>query len=261
MQFGCILIAIWIDTNRGDSVQTDLKPAGRGPFAVKLAELQSTDVVLNVGCFDGALERHYLRGKVRDYRGVDMNAQAVQLANRGESVPTENGEPRFKFAPAEKLPFSDATFDKVFCLDTLEHVEDETQALREIARVLKPGGTLVLSVPHDFLNFLDPDELTRGARNLVRKYLRKKPLLNHPKHKHYSESALRALLKDFEIERVHKSGTPVFWSLAMLYTAVGLPEKLTNPLRKITAPIENLEYALGLPTGFNVMVRAVKKHP
>lgn len=230
----------------------DVRPAGRGPFAVRLADIQSSDVVLNVGCFDGALERHFLKGRVRDYFGVDMNAQAIQVANQLDG----SSDPRFQLSPAERLPFGDNIFDKVLCLDTLEHVEDEVQTLREIARVIKPGGILVLSVPHDFLNFLDPDELTRDLRNVVRKYVRKKPLLDHPKHKHYSEEALRNLLTEFTIERVHKSGTPVFWSLAMLYTALGLPESVTRPLRKITAPIENAEYALALPTGFNIMIKA-----
>jgi len=237
----------------------DIKPAGRGPFAVKLAKIAPNDHVLNVGCFDGALERHFMAGRVASCTGVDVNKTAVKFAQKlAEKQPTPM---EFLIAESEKLPFENQKFSVVFCLDTLEHVNDEAQTLSEIARVLKPNGVLVLSVPHDFLNFLDPDELTRDARNLVRKYIRKKPLLDHPEHRHYSEEQLRVLLKDFDfdIEIVHKCGTPAFWILAMTHTALGLPEKLIAKMRRVTDPIENVDYALKLPTGFNIMVRARKR--
>lgn len=231
----------------------DYRPAGRGPFAVRMAGIEANDTVLNVGCFNGHLERHFLDGRCKAAYGVDANREAVEFA--ASHAPAG----RFQFAFAEHLPFPDAMFDKVLCLDTLEHVNSERQALAEIRRVLKPGGAVVLSVPHDFLNFLDPDELTRGMRNVVRRYVRRKPLLDHPKHRHYSETQLRELLKGFEVIEVHKCGTPVFWGLAMLYTAVGLPERLTLPLRKITDPLEDADYGLRLPTGFNIMIKARKR--
>ncbi len=49
---------------------------------------------------------------------------------------------------AVSLPFDRNTFDFVTCFEVLEHVEDQTKALEEIMRVLKPEGTLILSVPH-----------------------------------------------------------------------------------------------------------------
>ena len=51
----------------------------------------------------------------------------------------------------EKLPFRDQAFDAIFSLNVLEHVTDPFQCAREIARVLKPGGTLYCVVP-----FLQP---------------------------------------------------------------------------------------------------------
>ncbi len=53
----------------------------------------------------------------------------------------------------------------MLCADTLEHVDDEEGTIREITRVLKPGGLLVLTTPHKFLDFLDPQ---------------------YPEHRHYS---------------------------------------------------------------------------
>lgn len=233
-------------------------PSGRAPFAVSLLNPQKDDVVLDIGCFDGALEYHFLQGKVKEFYGIDVNSNALEKANSWISNPTTRLGPVFRCTAAENLPFPDESFDKIVCLDVFEHVDDEKKVVSEIFRVLKPGGTLVLSVPHDFLNFLDPDELTRGIRNFVRKYVRKKPLLDHPLHRHYSESDLRSFFKNFQIKKIHKCGTPVFWTLAMAYTAVGLPEKLVRRLSKLTAPLENWDYKTSLPTGFNVMIQATK---
>lgn len=51
-------------------------------------------------------------------------------------------------AAGEHLPYPDASFDVVTCLDVLEHVQDTEQVLREIKRVLRPGGVLLTSVPN-----------------------------------------------------------------------------------------------------------------
>ena len=50
----------------------------------------------------------------------------------------------------ERLPFKDGAFDRVICTETLEHVDDEHVLARELARVLKPGGILAISVPDEF---------------------------------------------------------------------------------------------------------------
>ncbi len=50
-------------------------------------------------------------------------------------------------ATAEALPFPDAAFDLVMAMDIIEHVDDDEPVFRELARVLRPGGTLVLSSP------------------------------------------------------------------------------------------------------------------
>jgi len=46
------------------------------------------------------------------------------------------------------LPYADAEFDYVTCIEGLEHIENPQQAIREFARVLKPGGHLVVSTPN-----------------------------------------------------------------------------------------------------------------
>jgi len=56
--------------------------------------------------------------------------------------------PRIINSVGELLPFADGTFDLVLSHEVLEHVQDDTQAVREIIRVLKPGGRAVVFVPN-----------------------------------------------------------------------------------------------------------------
>ncbi|EPR37170.1 Methyltransferase type 11 [Desulfovibrio sp. X2] len=50
-------------------------------------------------------------------------------------------------ANAEALPFADASYDTVLCLEVAEYIPDPAQALREMLRVLRPGGSLIFSMP------------------------------------------------------------------------------------------------------------------
>ena len=70
---------------------------------------------------------------------------------RGPSGPLEreaqSGEAASMVGDALRLPFPDATFDRVICAEVLEHVPDDRAAMAEIARVLQPGGTAAVTVP------------------------------------------------------------------------------------------------------------------
>jgi SAM-dependent methyltransferase len=72
---------------------------------------------------------------------------------------------------ATALPFKDAVFDGAICTEVLEHVPDDTVVIREIARVLKPGARLIVSVPFSFRYHPDPADFRRytpeGLRNAI----------------------------------------------------------------------------------------------
>ena len=79
-------------------------------------------------------------------------AQRVQQA-AAETVPAQHATAHrvaawVRHADVTALPFGDASLDVVASLDVLEHVPDYATALREFARVLRPGGVLLLSVPY-----------------------------------------------------------------------------------------------------------------
>lgn len=102
--------------------------------------------VLDAGCGRGEfLQEKFSRIENIEVYGVDVSAEFIKDARRAS--------PRhfhYKICPLERLDFTDRFFDEVHCYDLLEHVEDYPRVLRNICRVLKPGGRLYLKVPHPF---------------------------------------------------------------------------------------------------------------
>ena len=88
-----------------------------------------TNLDLLAECFPGAR-----------LHGIDVERDPLRYCRGDRDVPVEQ-------ADASALPFASASFDLVAALDCLEHVEDDGAALREFLRVLRPGGTLLLTVP------------------------------------------------------------------------------------------------------------------
>jgi len=73
---------------------------------------------------------------------------------------------------AENMPAKDASFDYIKITEVLEHLENPDRALRECFRVLKPGGTLIASVPFLFAVHGDPDDYQRWTPSGLKKLLR-----------------------------------------------------------------------------------------
>jgi SAM-dependent methyltransferase len=103
--------------------------------------LTATDRFLDVGCATGAAVRH-ASAMVRLAVGVDRSAA---MAARARELAA--GLPRtvFVVADAEELPFPAATFTAVLSTSTLRHFSDPIRAAGEMARVLRPGGRVVVA--------------------------------------------------------------------------------------------------------------------
>lgn len=67
-------------------------------------------------------------------------------------------------ADVQKMPMEDSSFDSAICIEVLEHVPNPEEALREILRVLKPGGKLVFSVPHFLYLHNEPYDFYRYTK-------------------------------------------------------------------------------------------------
>ncbi len=114
--------------------------------------LRSGERVLDMGCGAG---RHafemYRRGA--DVIALDMDAD--ELAGVGEifAAMREQGEvpagaeADTKQGDALDLPFPDGEFDRVVAAEVLEHIPEDTRAIAELTRVLRPGGTMAVTVP------------------------------------------------------------------------------------------------------------------
>jgi SAM-dependent methyltransferase len=98
---------------------------------------------LDVGCGVGRVAR-LLRAQGFHVTAADPVAAFVEAARAEASADA------YAVAPATALPFPDAGFDLVLAYNMLMDVEDVPAAVAEIARVLRPGGTLVVSIVHPF---------------------------------------------------------------------------------------------------------------
>ncbi len=111
------------------------------PFA--LGPIHLGEAVLDLGCGAGfdAFIAAQLVGPAGRVAGVDMSAEMVSVAEVGRA---ECGFPQVEFhvAQVEALPFPDSSFDVALTNGVLNLIPDKPGALREIIRVLRPGGRL-----------------------------------------------------------------------------------------------------------------------
>jgi SAM-dependent methyltransferase len=191
-------------------------------------DLRAGDLLLDLGCGFG---RHAYEGLRRGARVVACDLSADDLAEvralfeamvlAGEAPP--EGMATTVCGDATRLPFPDATFDRAIASEVLEHIPDDEAALDELARVLKPGGTLAVTVPSWF-----PERL---CWLLSDEYHAPKAAGGHVRI--YTESELRRKLRASGFvpggsHQAHALHTPYWW----LRCAVG-PTNDGFPLVKL----------------------------
>jgi len=201
---------------------------------------------LDVGCGTGAtmgfLERY---GEVT---GLDISPQAVEYCR-------EQGRKRLCLASGESLPFVDGSFDLVTALDLLEHLEHEAAGLREMWRVLKSDGRLLLVVPAFMFLWSEFDRFSGHYRRYTRREL-----------KCSVEEA------GFEVDRLSYFNTllfPVIWGVRTVKNLMGtpasagadldLPGRVLNGLLTWVFSLESGLIARGqLPFGVSLLCLARK---
>jgi SAM-dependent methyltransferase len=113
-------------------------------------------------------------------------------------------------ADATTLPFPDESVDAVLILDVVEHLEDPEAVLAEVRRVLRPGGSLVLSVPHrGIFAAIDSNNAYTSLRRRFPFFLPLEPCEESASgtHRHYSIDEVRALMgPGFAIDRASRTG-------------------------------------------------------
>jgi len=96
--------------------------------------------VLDLGCAGGFMAEA-IAAKGARVTGIDPAQDAIEAAKH-HAMQT-GFDISYDVGVGEQLPYPDATFDSVVCVDVLEHVQDLPQVLAEVARVLKPGSSFL----------------------------------------------------------------------------------------------------------------------
>ncbi|MEA2479152.1 MAG: hypothetical protein QOJ07_1074 [Thermoleophilaceae bacterium] len=123
--------------------------------ALDTAGLPRDARILDAGCGSGrTLDELADYGSVS---GVDMSWDAVAAAR-------SRGHEEVRLGRIEQMPFEDARFDLVTCLDVIEHTADDLCTLRELRRVTRPGGLLLVTVPAYPSLWSHHDEVNRHYR-------------------------------------------------------------------------------------------------
>ena len=128
----------------------------------------ATDLkVLEIGCGLGTDGAQFARAGA-DYTGIDLTDAAVELARKRFELFQLPGT--FRVADAEGLDFPDNSFDVVYSHGVLHHTPDTAGAIKEVHRVLKPGGRAVVMLYHrDSYNYrVNISLLRRGGVHLLR---------------------------------------------------------------------------------------------
>ena len=127
----------WAKAGKGPSMEKGHRPVGEQ--AIDLMNIPTDARVLDVGCGSGWATR-LMAEKATDGRvvGIDISDEMVRLSAES-STAFSNVE--FQVASAEKLPFDDGKFTHAFSMESLYYYADISGALKEIKRVLGPGGS------------------------------------------------------------------------------------------------------------------------
>lgn len=112
-------------------------------YSILLGNINDNKKILDVGCGAGQLIREIKKkNKKCKVVGIDFNVNINRLSIEGC---------KFKIEDIRKLSFKDNSFDLVYALDTLEHIKDIKLAIKNIKRVLKPRGKLIITGPTESL--------------------------------------------------------------------------------------------------------------
>lgn len=210
-------------------------------FEIQVLQEKATGTVLDIGCASRWVTNHIAESCF--YIGLDYPVTGIHMYDSRPDV----------YSDASQLPFGDQAIDTVILFQTLEHLSRPHEAIAEIHRVLRPGGSLLLTVPFLYPLHDEPFDFTR-----------------------FTSHGLKVLLEKagFSIDQIQPSvgsaetaGLIVCLSLAgMSFQALHSrsPSLILVPLLALSIPITNAIFWLlakmmpswsAVPAGYQVIAR------
>lgn len=132
----------WFDRRAG-SYESGVTSRWRDPVqreSLEALQLGAEDRLLDVGCGTGAASRS-AASVTASVVGIDLSPEMIRQARE---LASGLANVHFEIADSEHLPFDDGAFTAVVCSNSFHHYPDPGRAVREMTRVLAPGGRLVL---------------------------------------------------------------------------------------------------------------------
>lgn len=235
---------------------TEGRDAGARPPRAVYADLRYRDVFWAERPYEDAADRAALRallprrgGRLLDvgagygrlvgeYAGFDeivlLDASAVHVEAARERH-AGDGRVRVLEADAAAIPLADATVDVVVCIRLLHHLEDPRPVLREIARVLRPGGVLVLEVANK-----------RNAKAVARWLLRRQawspfgpgPVSYRPLHQDHAPGDIDRSLAEAGLRIERRRTASLFrWRPLTERVPAATLIRAERPLQRLLAPL------------------------
>lgn len=132
----------------------DMALKRRARLIIQGLNLQRSDKVLDLGCGTGYYLFLLSNLPVElSLNGLDYDEKALEEAKQS----LKDKKIKFFAGDSHNLPFEDNSFDKIVASEVLEHLDDDQKALKEVYRVLRPGGIFVISTPSiNYPFFWDP---------------------------------------------------------------------------------------------------------
>lgn len=166
-------------------------------------DIKPENYVLDLGCGDGLNSSILFNQGIKKIVGVDI---AKVLINKAKN---NNPDIKFYIGSAEAIPFKNGQFNVVLVDSVFHHIYDFTKAVKEIKRVLVPGGLLCFIEPHqslirrilDLLCTLPISKVLPVLRKRRVTYLEEKDLMNHWLQ---TEKLFYKILTNFKFKKIFK---------------------------------------------------------
>jgi len=216
--------------------------------------LEAGDRVLDLGCGGGrhAYEamRHGGRVVAVDADAAEVKDTAALMAALGaddEATRASAGSGSAMVGDALGLPFADESFDRVIAAEVLEHITADRQVLAELARVLRPGGTIAVTVPRWFPELMcwalsdDYHQVPGGHIRIYRSKVLASRLTAagfevyarhhaHALHSPYWWLKCAVGVTDDDHRLVRAYHRMLVWDITAAHPLTRVPERLLNPI-------------------------------